>query len=242
MHKEIRQRIIWGVLAARGFLIPFAAGVLGLLTTTALFPSFSGALLSVALALTGLGVLAHKFCFGLDDIAKEELRRMREERELAFESRLDDLDTRLRKSDRDAEPEAMLEELRLLRCTLMTELTASSDTASYVAVVEEQFGAIFDRCVEDLERTITFHAESTIATSRKLKEELKSRREELKASIRRDVDKLREVVDQLRGMHTAATSDREALRRELDSNLTIALRAKEIAQERLGRIRDKEMT
>ena len=62
----------------------------------------------------------------------------------------------------------------------------------------------------------------------------------VKENIRRDVKKLREVVGQLRGMQTAQTSDREALRRELDNNLSIALRAKEIAQERLGRIRAEQ--
>ena len=225
----IRRKVLMSLLAAPSFLLPATLGVTAVLASWATglgepWLPFAGGLAVLA----GLGTLATRLIFGLDEVSRRAADELRRETQETWTLRLDDLDRRL-EEDGDQRTEALLRELRALNKTIREQgLSKRLDPASRVDITIKM-GELYDGSIRALEKSLAlWHAAQEIPAGKGRRGFLEQREAQV-----REVGRCVGVLQELCRMETAAASsdtpDSELarIRAELNHSLEVAKRVED---------------
>lgn len=216
MISELRKRVILDLMITPSTIIPFAGGV-SLLLLSEMLGGFA-AFLGVVGVLVGIGAFLTGLVFNLDKTYQKVLIDIKTEEAAKRKYVLDDLDRRLtRKRDQTA-----LRDMRGIYDSFMEDLQAGKISNSVSSGMLTQIDAIFNACVEQLERQLVI-----VETSRKVSDDVRRKlleqRDNIVTEVEKSVEDLAKVINEVRALRIKAErGELDVLRRRLDSQLQAA--------------------
>lgn len=224
---EVKKKVLLDVFASPWTLLPVVGGLSAWMLSWALAGGLSTPLNLVGLAgvLGGLGMLATRLIFGLEQITEDAYTFMNEKQRQEQEAALDALDKKLRR-DRDSRTQKLLRQLRHLYASFQSDAKQGRITGATHAILEK-VDRLFRAAVQHLE-----HSYELWATAKRLpdsgRKSLLQERDEVIREVEETVDHLGRTIRQFHSFKSQDTeSELQKLREELDQTLLVARRAEE---------------
>ena len=229
--KQLRHRVLLGILASPTTVIPFLAGMTALVGAWATgVRADIGVLAGLAGVLGSAGMFYTKLLLNGEDYARKAIEEMQVEAHKDRERALDDLETRL-VADGDKRTEAALRDLRSLtrafedtRESVSRDLTTQS-TYDVVAGVKR----LFDQCICSLEKTLKLWHTSQELETKAAREPIRKQREEILKDVARSIRQLGHTLVAVQNLASGEGGQSELARigSELDEHLAVAKRVEE---------------
>lgn len=224
----VRKKVLNELFLAPSVVLPIVAGASALILSW----GFGGVVLAtagVAGILGGVGWMATRMVFKLDEITARTMAYMNEQQRREENSRLDELAKKLR-NDRDYRTKDYLTILRDCRNEMETLAAQPAIQARSIEVLQ-QVRQLFWAAIDQLEQSYKLFELSERLVSDERKEVLE-RRDEIVKSVNTSVDRLQSAVDQFRSLAKREQNlDLNELRDELDVSLKVAKRTEERMRE-----------
>ena len=227
---RFRKKVLTDLFSSPWTVLPSVLGMTGVITAVAQGQG-SGNLgfLGICGILAGLGSLATRWIYRLDEIGEKAARDLQNEEWQKRDRELDRLDRRLRR-DGDPRTEKGLRELRAIYREFRRDSKWSRGINKAAAVeIGSKVERLFHGCLESLEIAQELWESAARMRTREHKGSLLKRREALVIEVGQSVEQLAKTVD---GVMTLALdvgdSDQLArIRQELDESLEVAQRVEE---------------
>ena len=226
---KIRRKVLTSLFAAPSVLLPVTLGVTGVLASWAAgigepWLPFAGGLFVLA----GIGALATRAIFGMDEVARRAAAELRREAEESWASQLDDLDRRL-ESDGDERTEALFRELRALHRTIHEQgLTRRLDPASRMDIAIKM-GELYEGSIRALEKSLSLWEAAQELPEGGGRRALLEQREAQIREVGRCVGVLQELcrMDGGKAAPDAPDGELARIRAELNHSLEVAKRVED---------------
>ena len=227
-----RSRIASELLWAPSVALPLVAGASAWLISWAASGVTSLNVLGLALVLGGVGWLATRVIFLVDNVAAKILREDAEKAVKAEEDQLDQLQLRLR-ADRDFRTKDYLTLLRTCRSEF-EEFAKKPGIAIRSQEIVKQVRQLFWSAIQQLEQSLKLQmlAERLLGDEKK---KILEQREHTLGEIRVSIEHMQSAVQHYQElMSKEQNTDLEGLRDELDASLRVAKRTEERMRELEG--------
>jgi hypothetical protein len=236
--KELNKRILLALIASPVTLLPFAAGVTGLIITWVFSLGGVGLFFSLVFVLLAAGTLLTRLATGsLSEISKKALAEIQEEIKQRHDKYLDELYQRLLDDD-DPRTDTALADLRTLMESFQQHDWADSksfntqSTLDILAGIEE----LFNGCVSSLEKTLELYYAAKKLRTPSARKPLMERRETIIKEVNASVSQLGQILAQVQqlGVDDDNAAQLSRLRQDLNENLEIARRVGERMRGMMG--------
>ena len=229
---DLRSRIASELLWAPSVVLPVVAGASAWLISWAANGPMALNVMGIVGVLGGVGWLATRVIFLADDVAAKILREDGQKIVQAEETKLDDLQYRLR-VDRDFRTKDYLTLLRTCRSEF-EEFAKKPGIAIQSQEIVKQVRQLFWSAIDQLEQSLKMHS-----LADRLKGDQKSsvlgQREHILTEIRESIDHMQSAVKQYQElMNKENNNNLNSLRDELDASLRVAKRTEERMRELEG--------
>jgi hypothetical protein len=222
---EVKKKVLLDLFVSPWTVLPVAGGISAWLLSWAVDGSAALNVAGLVGVLGGLGMLATRLIFGLEEITHDAYAYLHERTRQEQEAALDDLDRRL-SSDNDDRTQACLRELRQLYQLFQEQVTEGRISGSTHRILD-QVERMFRACVAQLEKSYELWnaAQPLSGTARK---SLLKQRDEVVAEVVETIRHLGRTVEQLHAFRRDENASELArLREELDDTLRVARRAEQ---------------
>ena len=222
---EVKKKVLLEVFASPWTVLPAAAGFSAWMLSWAMdgsmFLNFAG----LAGVLGGLGMLATRLIFGLEQITEKAYVFVNEKQRQEQEAALDALDKKLRR-DKDPRTQDLLRQLRHLYASFQSDAQQGKITGTTHPILSN-VDRLFRAAVSHLERS--YELWRTIKRMKgDARESLRQERDDIIQEVADTVEHLGRTIRQF---HTFKSKEGESelvkLRQELDETMRVARRAEE---------------
>jgi len=232
--KDFRSRIARELLWAPSVALPLVAGASAWLISWAVGGVAALNIAGLALALGGVGWLATRVIFLIDDVAAKILRDDARNAIQAEEDKLDQLQFRLR-SDRDYRTKDYLTLLKTCR-TDFEEFAKKPGIVIQSQEIVKQVRQLFWSATEQLEHSLKLHALAERLSGDE-KKKVQEQREGILGEIRVSIEHMQSAVKHYQEiMNMEQQNDLGSLRDELDASIRVAKRTEDRMRELEGSI------
>lgn len=223
--KEVKKKVLLDIFAAPSALVPLAVGLSSLLVSWAMDGNPVFSMLGLAGVLGGVGVMASRLIFGLENITQRAHSTLADQRRREHEAKLDALDDRL-KEDQDPRTEDALRHLRHIINSFQTDSAKGKVSGAGVQILQ-QVDDLFQACVSQLEHCYDLWVASH-GSSRGGRERMLAERESIIDDIGETIDHLESTLSDLRSLRRKRSDvDLDQMRAELEDTMKAAQRAEE---------------
>jgi hypothetical protein len=222
---EVKKKVLLDLFVSPWTVLPVAGGLSAWLLSWAIDGSAALNVVGLAGVLAGLGMIATRLIFGLEEITHDAYAYLHERTRQEQEAALDDLDRRL-SGDNDDRTQTCLRELRQLY-RLFQEQVQDGKISGSTHRILDQVEKMFRACVTQLEKSYELwtSAQSLSGTARK---SLLTQRDGVVAEVVETIRHLGRTVEQLHAFRRdESASELARLREELDDTIRVARRAEE---------------
>lgn len=228
-RSELNRKILFRLLAAPITLVPFMAGAMGLMAAWVFSLGLKVAFAFSIFSAVSVGAFFTRLLFGAEKVTKEAMEELEKEAAEGRQASLDELRNRLER-DSDKRTEALLDDLMSI-----TKSFTDGDTISGKINATSAFDIIsgveqlFNECVDLLNRTLVLFETAKKIHEDGAKKPLIDERESIIGEVRNSIAQLGSLLAGIQTMDLKNSngSELDAIRQELDRNLSVAQRVEE---------------
>jgi hypothetical protein len=229
----LRRKVITKLLTGPSFLLPMVAGLSTLVVGFSagmdpIVTSFAG----VSAMLIGVGALATRAIYRLDDLARRAISETQAEEAADAQRKLDDLYRRLA-AEKDLRAAKLLDGLRATYAALREALTGNdSIPRPQLMEVSQKAEQLFTSCIASLQHALEMLQASRGMSTQEARSVTIGRRERLLDEVEESAAHLSGILDKLRafGIEDKDSENLAILRSELDESLSVARKVEERMQ------------
>jgi len=222
---EVKKKVLLDVFASPWTVLPAAGGLSAWMMSWAMDGSMLLNLAGLAGVLAGLGMLATRLIFGLEQITEDAYSFVNEKQRQAQETALDALDKKLR-GDKDPRTQDLLRQLRHLYASFQTDAKQGKITGTTHPILAK-VDRLFRAAVKHLEQSYELWK-----TARRMRGDTRKsvgqERDEMIQEVAETVEHLSRTINQFHAFKSKeADTELVKLREELDETMRVARRAEE---------------
>lgn len=222
---KVRQKVLLDLFASPWSVIPIAAGLSAWMVSWAIDGNAALNLVGLGGLVGGVGVMATRLIFGLEQITEDAFHFLTEQQKLEQERELDEL-TRQLSNDDDPNTQAYLSDLRSLYSSFVEDIEEGKMKVGTRPVLE-QVQKLFHAAVKHLEYSYDLYrraSELNGSARNKLMEE----RRKVISEVGLTIDHLGTTIQQFHTFRlNSSETELSKLRQELDATMQVAKKAEE---------------
>jgi hypothetical protein len=222
---DVKKKVLLDLFVSPWTVLPVAGGLSAWLLSWGIDGSTVLNVAGLAGVLGGIGMLATRLIFGLEDITHNAYVHLHEQQRGQQQAALDALDQRL-STDHDDRTQQCLRELRHLHGAFQNQVREGKITGSTHRVLD-RVEQLFRACVRQLEQSYELWrtGEKLSGTARR---SLLKERDEVVLEVVQTIEHLGKTIEQLHSVKVKQNeSELARLREELDETMRVARRAEE---------------
>ena len=222
---KVRQKVLLDLFASPWSVVPIAAGLSAWMLSWAVDGSTAMNMLGLAGVFGGIGVMATRLIFGLEQITEDAFKYLTHQQQQEQEQKLDQLTQRL-SSDDDPNTQAYLSDLRTLYSSFVEDVEKGKMKVGARPVLD-QVHRLFQAAVKHLEYSYELYSRASELRG-SARDKLMEERRRVISEVALTIDHLGTTIQQF---HTFRLDNSETelskLRKELDATMQVAKRAEE---------------
>lgn len=222
---KVQRKVLLDLFASPWSVIPIAAGLSAWMLSWAIDGSVAMNLGGLIGVVGGVGVMATRLIFGLEQITEDAFKFLNNQQKQAQEQKLDDLTRRLA-SDDDPNTQTYLSDLRTLYASFVEDVEKGKVKAGARPVLD-QVHRLFEAAVKHLEYSYELWCRGNELRG-PAREKLLTERRKVIAEVGETIEHLGTTIQQFHAFRIEnSDSELSKLRQELDATMQVAKRAEQ---------------